>query len=304
MPVFSTILAQIIPLYLLIVLGFIAGRRLKVDRQSVATVLVYLISPVVFFASVSKAHVDAALMVFPLLMYGMSTLICFIAYFAAKKLWNDNTPNIMALAAGTGNTGYFGLPVALLLFDEQGVGVYFAGMLGVTLFESSIGFYMTARGQHTAREAFMKVLKLPALYAFILGLIAGALEFQAPKALEELFLSLRGAYVVLGMMIIGLGLSGLTHFRLDMKFTGFAFLMRYALWPLLTLALIAVDSTLGLFGDEVHRCMLLLSIVPLAANTVVFATLLNVQPEKVASTVLLSTLIALAWVPLMVALLF
>ena len=44
---------------------------------------------------------------------------------------------------------------------------------------------------------------------------------------------------------------------------------------------------------------MLLSIVPLAANTVELASLFKSQPEKAATAVLLSTIFALVYVPVM-----
>jgi hypothetical protein len=59
---------------------------------------------------------------------------------------------------------------------------------------------------------------------------------------------------------------------------------------------------LGWWGQEAHAALLLLSFVPMAANTVVIANLLGVRPEKAAIAVFLSTLAALLYVPLMVSL--
>jgi predicted permease len=50
--------------------------------------------------------------------------------------------------------------------------------------------------------------------------------------------------------------------------------------------------------------MLLMSIVPLASNTVAFATKLGVHPEKSAITVLASTLFVLFYIPLFVTFIF
>jgi len=46
--------------------------------------------------------------------------------------------------------------------------------------------------------------------------------------------------------------------------------------------------------------MLILSIVPPAANIAAFAAQLNVQPEKAATTVLLCTIFALFYIPFIV----
>jgi hypothetical protein len=59
---------------------------------------------------------------------------------------------------------------------------------------------------------------------------------------------------------------------------------------------------LHIFGEDVHGVMLLMGIVPLAVNTVVYSSALNVHPEKAAVAVLVSTLIALPFIPFMTVL--
>jgi predicted permease len=61
---------------------------------------------------------------------------------------------------------------------------------------------------------------------------------------------------------------------------------------------------LHLFNPLIYHVLALLAIVPLAANTVAYATQLNAHPEKAAVTVLASTLWALIYIPLIMSLLF
>ena len=67
------------------------------------------------------------------------------------------------------------------------------------------------------------------------------------------------------------------------------------------LALISLDFYIfKIYDYEIYRAFILLSIVPIAANTVIFATVLNVYPEKVSSAVLFSTIFALVYVPIII----
>ncbi len=68
---------------------------------------------------------------------------------------------VLAFSAGTGNTGYFGLPVALVLLPPTGVTLYLFAVLGVTLYEFTVGFYLSARGRFSARQSLFKIVRLP-----------------------------------------------------------------------------------------------------------------------------------------------
>ena len=77
--------------------------------------------------------------------------------------------------------------------------------------------------------------------------------------------------------------------------------MKKLLLTLLVLIIISLDNAyFGIYNKGIHQALILVSIVPLAVNTVVVASLFNIQPEKAATAVLLSTIFALIYVPLMV----
>lgn len=301
MSLFLAIFLKLLPLYALIALGYLAGRRLKAERHTVASLLFYILLPIVIFTGVMKTPIDSGVLLLPVVLFAVSSLLCAIVYRLAGLWWKkDSSRNVLALSAGNGNVGYFGLPVAMMFFDEAHVGIYIMALLGVTLYENSVGYYITARGKHSARESVMKVLKLPSLYAFLLGIVCNFLRVPLPDLFAEFVVQVRGAYTILGMMMIGLALATIDRVKPDLRFLAVAFSARFIAWPLTALGLIALDTAhLGLFSVEVHKALFLISIVPLAANSVVIATLLKAQPEKIAFAVVLSTLFALFFVPLM-----
>lgn len=303
MSIFQTLVLNILPLFLLIGFGYGAGKWHQADRKTLANVLFYYIAPVVFFSSVLKAPMSGALVVLPFITFGLACLLCMLAYRSSGWFWQDETRNLLALSAGTGNLGYFGLPVALVLFNDAGVGIYMAAMLGNAIFENTLGYFMVARGRHDAREALQKLVRLPALYAFILGVAGSWAQLSVPESVEHLFVAIRGAYIVIGMMIIGLGLSAMPRLRIDVKFTSFVFAVKFIAWPMCAAAIILFDRTvLHFLGGQAHQALLLLSFMPPAANTVVFATLLDIKPTQMAGTVLFCTCVGLFSVPLMVML--
>jgi malate permease and related proteins len=298
--IFSLLLLKIIPFYLIILLGYLAGKLFNTNRDALSQILFFLITPVIIFNGVINTDLNFSILSLPFLTFTISSSICLLFYALSRFIWQDSTKNLMAMSAGGGNTGYFGLPMALLLFNEQGAGVYIIALLGVTIYENSVGYYILAKGTHTAMECIRKLIKLPSLYAVLFGLIAHLFHIRLPSIFEESIIHMKGAYTVLGMMIIGLGLAGLPNFKFDFKFIGMTFLAKFAVWPLLVLLLIAVDMTwLHFFNQVIYDALILLSIVPIGVNTVILSSLLKNQPEKAVIAVVLSTVFALAYMPLM-----
>ena len=67
----------------------------------------------------------------------------------------------------------------------------------------------TAKGSFTARQSLAMVLRLPVLYAFLLGLMLNLAGLSLPETFVSYGGQFKVAYSILGMMVIGMGLDGL-----------------------------------------------------------------------------------------------
>lgn len=284
-------------------LGFLAARYLRVDSQAVASLLIYIITPVVVAYGVLRAPVSAATITLPIVLFAICSSIGLLTHRIAKTLWSDATPGIVALSAGTGNTGYFGIPVAMALWGESALTPMVVGIMGFVIYENTIGVFLVARGQLTTKDALLKVFRLPTIYAWLCGIVLRMAIGGVPVMLQGTFDSFVGSYTVLGMMLIGLGLSKSDTARFDAKIIGATFAARFLVWPIvMALVLIAEWKFIGYYDGITRQAMLLLSVVPLAANSVAWATHFNVYPNKMATAVLLSTFFALFYIPLVLSL--
>jgi predicted permease len=299
---YSQLALKIAPLYLNIVLGYIAGKKLDVNRDTITKITFYMINPLIIFNGVLHTPIHWNTLSLPLLTFVLSSLICIVFYRFSRKIWTDSSKNIMAYSAGSGNTGYFGIPMAIWLIP-QSEGTYVMSFVGMILYENTLGYYISAKGIYSAKQCLFKLFRLPSLYAFVGAILLNVLKCPIPSFYYDFINHIKGMYVVMGMMIIGLALSSLKNFKLDFKFVGMTFLAKFLVWPVCILGIITLDvHYLGLYDTQIHQALMLLSIVPLAVSTVIIASLFEVQPEKAAATVLLSTLFALVYVPLMASL--
>jgi hypothetical protein len=294
------LVGKIFPLYGMIGLGYIASRGLHVARESIAPLLIYIISPVVVFAASLNVTISLEVLGFPWFMFGVSVVMCLFFYWVGKFFWTDGTRNIFAFSAGTGNTGYFGIPLAMLLFEPEVANLYIFTMLASLLYESTIGFYIIARGQYTFRQSLLKVARLPSLYAMHLGLVCNYMGWFPSASLMDFMEYFKGTFAILGMMMVGMGLKGVWEKGMDFTFVGMTFVTKFVVWPLVVFGLIYLDQTwFGLLNDALYKVMFIFAVVPLAANAVSMAVLLNAAPEKASFAVLLSTLFSLVSIPLM-----
>ena len=105
-------------------------------------------------------------------------------------------------------------------------------------------------------------------------------------------------------MIVGAALSKIQAFTFCPRFVSLSFLGKFIVFPLVTFLFVWVDQTyVHFYARDIHHLLMILAIVPPAANIAAFAAQLNLQPERAATTILLGTLFALVYIPAVIWLL-
>lgn len=305
MDIFLLLLTNLLPLYILIAVGFGASRFFEIDRQTLANFAIYICAPVVMFGFVIDLDLKPQLAFLPFIVFALFSGMAFGALALAKKIYKDGRANLAALCSAHSNTGYFGLPLVLLVFQDhkEWVGVYVFMLLGNAIFESTVSYYIAARGKFTVRQSLKRVVKFPTIYAITAGLIINLLNVHMPEMFYLYWGYFKGAYVVAGMMIIGASLAKVNKLVIAPKFLTFSFAGKFIVWPLLAWVLILADEHFfHLFAPQIHQLLFLMAIVPQGANIAAFATQMDLRPEKAASTVLIGTIFALFYIPLVMAL--
>lgn len=298
MDLFLTLLTSIAPLYVIIALGWIAGRFYEVEKESLAGLAIYIIVPIISFYYMATLNFKPVYAVLPFILFTFFSLITLLSFEVGKKVYPDKRANLLAMCSGAKNVGYLGLPIVIMLFPPEWVGVYVFALAGGLLYEATIFYYVANRGNFTPKDSFIRVLKFPVLYAIILGLIINIFGWNLPEQLSSFWEYFKGAYVVIGMMIIGVSLSRVEKLVMSVKFLFIVFFAQFFVWPILAWCMIVFDQNVTQwFTSEIYKMIMIMAIVPPAANIAAFAAKLDLNPEKAATTVLIGTLFALFYIP-------
>ncbi len=315
MDVFLELFLKILPLYTIIFFGFIAGRYLKVERSSIAPLLLYLVSPVVTFKGIFQSQLSWTSLIYVGFYFIVCVSTCLLFYYIGKLVYkNDQMAGLLAISSSLANVAYFGLPFVFMMLGEQYLGPAVLCILGLVIHENSIAFFIAARGNLSSKQALIKTLKIPTIYAAILAVLCHFL-YQAYQAntniilhklgdpLIESFLMTMdkfvGALTLLGMLIIGLGLARLKNLEFDWSFISISFVAKFLFVPALVLLLILFDTHfVQLLEPDMAHLIFYLSLVPIGANTITLAANLDLDTDKVSVTVMASTIFALIYIPL------
>lgn len=302
MSLFFDLLDKLLPLYATMAAGFLLGKHFKNMGQALAQLQIYLFIPVVLFVSIVKLPFSPEVFFLPTLRFFISLTLSTAAYFIARRLWAPYAP-LLAQTSGCSNIGYFGVPVAAALFPPEMLAVYILAVVGGQLHEHSFGFFWMARGKHSPRDAVLRLLRTPLLYVVILGAVCSGLQLKIPPVWDRFSHDFIGSYIILGALIIGIGIAQQDKLRFNIKLNVVTTVLKFMISPVFTLlVLFLLRATPLAVPAKYEPIMILMSFMPMGANTAVLSALLDFHADESATAVALSTLLSIFLIPAFVLL--
>lgn len=296
---FTALLIKVIPLYAMIAIGYCAGRFADISDKQMADFTIHFIAPFVLFCIAWQTELDPGTsFVFIVFLAVLTLFMAAASYIYGVKIWGDKRKNLFAHQILGSNSGYFGIPVVFALFATETANLWILVMIVSTVLHTSIGYYILATGNLTPMDGLKKLLKLPLFWSMVFGLCFSFTKIPWIEGLNETLDIFKGAYFVMGMSIIGLSMAKLSRVHFDFNYIWNTILWRFPVWTAAALGVIYIDARfLGWLSQDYYALILLYAAMPLPANSVAYAAQLNVHPQKAASAVLASTLIALLYIP-------
>jgi predicted permease len=306
MHLFIELLSKIAPLYIVIFIGYLAGKLLHMERRPLAGFLIYLLAPIITFDGILRSQVTLKSFSIAVLFVVICTVLALVFWLVGAVLYHDYHKNLLALTSSSGNVGYFGLPIALMIFGEQALGYIVMSMLGVMIFQNTVAFFVAAGGRYSLARGLKKTLQVPTIYAAILAFIVKAAAYSLPagiaSGLTDLTAKITNTYSILGMVVVGLGLAAIKEFKFNFeifKFAGLSFIAKFLVFPACTMLAIYLDHKYTHFLNTLaYKVLILMSIVPTPTNAMVIASTLKLDTDKIAITILLGNIFALFYIPL------
>lgn len=299
--IFEILINNVFPLYGLILLGFIMGKYMNLDVGPIATIMLYAILPFVMFGAAGTMKFTSDFIVPPLIIASISIIASTTTYFAAGAVWGkeDKRKNLLGLLGVSSNATYFGVPIAIAMTGQEWLGLYMMMVLPLFILDCTLSYYFGARGDFNIRDSLIRVAKLPIIYGAFAGFAFNLSGLEFNTLMFDYWERFTGTMIILGMMMIGAALAKMDKFRFDWNFFAGVVAARYLLWPALGLFWVFVDiQYMHLMNETLHSFILLICACPLAANTVAYATKLNLFPALTACMVLTTTFLAFAFIPL------
>ena len=291
MELFAAIAPVVAPVFLIPLIGFIwVKRKIAFDQNMATEVGVLFATPCLVFSTISVMELPADGLG-PIIL---ATIICLLGFAAAGwiilKAFRLSI-RIYLPSLIFANTGTLGLPVCLFAFGEKGLALAMIYMAVCLVGQLTIGSAITA-----AKFEWTAFLKQPFLLALIAAIVVNMGKIDVPQWVANTTMLAGGISVPIMLMSMGVALGELRvrHFRRAF----FLALLRVVGGGLL-------GWLVGLafnFDKMMIGIMVIQSFMPTAILNYLFARMSDSEPDEVASVVMLSTLLSLALLPFVVAL--
>lgn len=282
----TLILQTVIPVFLIILIGYIIGKFKKINIQPMVDLIVYIAGPCLIFSSVSKSDINLAdFLTIALSAVGIIITLAFLVFIILRITKSNKVGLYLPLTIG--NTGYLGYPVALFAFGIAGLSravVY--DMMG-SLFLYSFGIYIV----HHKNE-IKEMFKIPLLYAVIIGLLFNLLKIPVHQVIFKPIEMIGMVTIPLALLILG---YNLTKIKIKSAKTAlFASLFRIIGGFLIALLIIKIFS----ITDLAKNIILIQAAMPSAVMSMILCQKYRRDADLVASIIFVSTLLSIITIPL------
>jgi len=285
--IFLVFLNVVTPVFILVVIGYFVGPRLKIDARSLSRTAYFVFIPAFVFNIISEAKIDSGLTLQMLsFIFVAQIAVALLGFLVGKALRQSREITAaFVLIATFGNVGNFGLPLIVFRLGESArtyATVYFVATVFIS-FVICVGVASWARSGGVT--AVFSVFKTPALIALIPALVFNITDVEVPIFLSRLSGLLGQAMIPVMLITLGVQMGEIT--KIKIKFNVFAAsTVRLIGGPVLALLIVPY---FGLEGLE-RSTGILQAAMPAAVLASIIALEYKLLPEFVTTTVLFSTL--------------
>jgi hypothetical protein len=298
----AILLEIVIPVFGLVGLGYLAGRRAWIDRAGVRALSGFAFTfaiPALLFRSMAQMDLAGAVAWPFLLSYYLAAVAMFAAGTLASRWLFARTlaeAGIGGLCSSYSNAVLLGIPLLLTAFGDRAglpallmVAFHSALMFPLVTVVVEIGRGQGARLRQIPIATVRGLVRNPILWGLGLGLLWNATGWPLPASLESLLRTLGQAAVPVALFAMGASLVGYRLGRLPLE-------------PLTLSAfkLLAMPALVFLLGRTVFgleplwlEVAVVMAALPAGVNVYVLGQQYDANAKGAAATVLLSTALSL-----------
>jgi predicted permease len=203
----------------------------------------------------------------------------------------------MTIACSLGNCAFFGIPILEAIFPAQAPGLLIYTSV-YTIIMNIIGWTLGAAiiSQNLKYVSVKKIFLNPAMFSLLIAIPFFVFEIPLPKSVDSMVDIIGRMSTPISMLIMGMRLATTDFKRMfTTKQVYLSISMKQFLMPLICLLMVAflpVDSGM-------KAVLYIICCCPVASVVLNFSEILGEGQREAAATVLLSTILSIATLPIM-----
>ena len=303
------VVAALLPVFLLIVLGFVLRRslmRLETQWHGLERLTYYVLFPALLIQTLVKADltrvpvagVGGALLLSALLM----SLLCLALRPLLSKFAIDGPAFTSIFQGAIRWQTYVALAVSGNLYGDAGLALASVAMVAiiplVNVLSVSVPAHYASPEKQSARAITMTVVRNPLIWACAIGLAINVAHLPLPHIWHEVADALGRSSLGIGLLVTGAGLHLEGMFRPSVA-ASVAVFLKLILMPVLAVALALWFGVSGSNLAIVTAC----SAVPASSSAYVMARQMGGDAPLLAQIITLQTILAAITMPIAIALL-
>jgi len=274
------VISIIAPIFLIALFGYIYAAFERPNMQVINRMILQLLVPALVFSVMSAKDFQMAIYAdLALAALGVILFSGLAAYILSRLMgfkWTTLVPPMMFF-----NWGNIGIPLIVFTFGQSALNAAVILFIVGNIVHFTLGITMM-RGRFDLKEFFMT----PVIIAFFLGLMVNNLELSIPDFVIKPIDMMGQAAIPLMLVSLGVRLQSVRWNDMKIAFVAAIF------GPLIGLLAAYGFAHLIDLNDLQTKQLLLFGALPPAVMNYMFAEQYDLEPEKVASIVLLSNLLS------------
>lgn len=297
----SIIWNVIAPIFVVVGIAYYIGRVLKPDPRSISPYLIYLFTPALVFRSLYETQLTGGEIGGLIgVVLGLAFFMAVIGIAVARLLkYNTRTESAQVLTLIMVNAANYGIPLNTFAFGVVGGQVATVYYVINAMMSNVVGVFFASRGSVSLRDALLNVVRVPIIYAAVLGLSLNVLNVELPTIIQRSFIEI-AADAAIPVMLALLGLQ-LSRVRLKGRIRAITLAagIRLILGPVIGVGLALL---FGLSGIP-FKVAVVESSMPTAVLASALATQFGGDAEFVSAVTLVSTLASVVTLSVLIYLL-
>ena len=292
----TTLLPAVLPVGLIILIGFIVGRNLPLQRSTLSQLALYVLSPALVIDSLYRNKLPFSSSSKLIIGFALTSATIYIMVGLASRVLKLATPLSRAITAIVmfPNNGNMGLPVVTFALGTAGLDRAIVYMVGSSFLMFCFGPAII-RGKGIL-EGLKLTLKLPLIWAILFGASLRLLSIKLPWELDKSIQQLGAAAIPIALIVLGMQLSE-TKFQPRIK----EFLVVLARLIIAPAIACFVGRLLQLETLDL-QVLVLQSAMPTAVNSFIIVSEFGGDKDLVARAIVTSTLMSFITLPIILLL--